>query len=82
MIDPLGDDEVTTREGVRLTTPERTLLDVAEAGAAPEQVVQGIRTAIARGWVTPSSISNRAMERGARVSNLVAVALDEKAAST
>ena len=81
-IDPLGDDEVTIREGVRLTTPERTLLDVAEVGTAPEQVVQGIQTAIARGWVTPSSIGNRAGERGARVSNLVALALGEKAAST
>jgi len=81
-IAPLGDDEVTIREGVRLTTPERTLLDVAEAGTAPEQVVQGIRTALARGWVTPSSIGNRARERGARVSSLVALALGEKAAST
>jgi len=76
-IDSLGDDEVTIREGVRLTTPERTLLDVAEAGTAPEQVVQGIQTAIARGWITPSSIGNRALERGARVAHLVAAALDE-----
>ena len=81
-IEPLSDDEVTIREGVRLTTPERTLLDVVEAGTAPEQVVQGIRTAIARGWVTPSSIGSHARERGARVSNLVAQALGEKAAST
>ncbi len=81
-IEPLSDDEVTIREGVRLTTAERTLLDVAEAGTEPEQVIQGIRTAIARGWVTPASIGSRARERGAGVSNLVALALGEKAAST
>lgn len=72
---------MTIREGVHLTTPERTLLDVAEAGAAPEQVVQGIRTAVARGWVTPPSISRRARERGTRVADLVAAALDETAES-
>jgi len=80
-IDPLHDEEVTIREGVRLTTPERTLLDVAEAGTGPEQVVQGIQTAIARGWITPSSISCRARERGARVADLVAAALNETAES-
>jgi predicted transcriptional regulator of viral defense system len=73
---PLGDDEVTVREGVRLTTPERTLLDVAEAGTAPEQVEQGIRMAIARGWLQPARLRQRARERGARVSHLVATALE------
>ena len=75
-VQPLRDDEVTIREGVRLTTPERTLLDVAEAGTAPEQVERGIQTAIKRGWVQPARIRQHAQERGARVARLVATAMD------
>ena len=73
---PLQDNEVTVREGVRLTAPERTLLDVAEAGTAPEQVERGIQAAVKRGWVQPEHILQHARERGARVAQLVAAALD------
>lgn len=76
---PLGDDEVTVREGVRLTTPERTLLDVAEAGTAPEQVERGIQSAIKRGWIQPARLCQRAQERGVRVARLVAAALENGA---
>lgn len=72
---PPHNDEVTICEGVRLTTPERTLLDVAEAGTAPEQVERGIQTAIKRGWVQPARLRHRAQERGERVARLVAAAL-------
>jgi hypothetical protein len=73
---PLRDDEVTIREGLRLTTPERTLLDVAEMGTAPEQIERGIQTAVTRGWVQPAQLRRHAQERGARVARLVTVALD------
>ncbi len=73
---PPPDDEITIREGVRLTTPERTLLDVAEAGTAPEQVAQGIQTALARGWVQPARFRRRAWARGARVRRLAEMALE------
>ena len=72
---PLRDDEVTIREGMRLTTPERTLLDAAEAGTAPDQVERGIQTALARGWVTPAQLRAHAAKRGGRVAQLVARAL-------
>lgn len=72
---PPRDDEVTIREGVRLTTPERTLLDVAEAGTAPEQVERGIQAAVKRGWIQPAQLRRHAQERGTRVACLVAAAL-------
>lgn len=74
---PLRADEVTIREGLPLTTPERTLLDVAAAGTAPEQVERGIQTAFKRGWVQPQHLRQQALERGARVARLVTAALDE-----
>ncbi len=72
---PLRDDEISTREGMRLTTPERTLLDAAEAGTAPDQVERGILTALKRGWVTPAQLRDHAAERGGRVARLVTTAL-------
>jgi len=71
----LRDDDITIREGVRLTTPERTLLDAAEAGTATDQVERGIQTAIKRGWVTPAQLRDHAGERGGRVAQLIATAL-------
>lgn len=76
----LRDDEIIIREGVRLTTPERTLLDAAEAGTAPDQVERGIQAAIKRGWITPAQLRDHAAQRGGRVARLVATALHEAAA--
>src|SRR5450759_1565970 len=42
---PLGAADVFTREGLRMTTPARTIVDVAESGAAPEQVIAATRQA-------------------------------------
>ncbi len=72
---PLVDDEVTIREGVRLTTPERTLLDMIEAGTALEHTERGIQTALARGWLDASRFHDAAEERGPRVGRAVAAAL-------
>jgi predicted transcriptional regulator of viral defense system len=76
----LPDADVTIREGMRVTSPERSLLDAAAAGTAPEQIVLGVRTAIQRGWASPSGISQRAQARGGRVAHLVQVALREEGA--
>ncbi len=73
---PLGDDEVTIREGMRLTTPERTLLDLAEADTTLEHVERGIQAAVARGWLDVTHLQRAAKERGPRVARVVAAALD------
>jgi len=72
---PLHDDEVTIREGVRLTTPERTLLDMVEAGTALEHTERGIQTALARGWLDAARFHCAAQERGPRVGRVVVAAL-------
>jgi len=70
---------VTIREGVRLTRPQRALLDAAEAGSAPDQIERGIQTAIRRGWVTPAQLHAHAQQRHACVAELVAATLDRVA---
>jgi hypothetical protein len=66
---------VTTREGVRVTTPERTIADVAESGLAPDQTVMAIRQAIDRGLTTPARIRTAVSDRGRRVRDLIETGL-------
>lgn len=68
---PLGTTEVVVRQGIPTTAPMRTILDVAETGAAPEQVEFAIRQAIARGLVIPDRLTDAARERNKRVYDLV-----------
>lgn len=74
---PLHADEVITRGGMRLTAPVRTLLDGAEGGTAPEQVVRGVREAARRGLTTPDHLRQAARTRRKRVQRLIATTLDE-----
>jgi predicted transcriptional regulator of viral defense system len=76
-VHPPRRDDVTVRDGMRVTSPERTLLDVAELGTAPEQVIVGTRTALAQGLVSAPHILCRARDRGVRVEHLVKLALDD-----
>jgi len=49
---PPGADDVGQRRGIRVTSPTRALLDVVQAGGAPDQVTLGIRQAVDRGLVS------------------------------
>ncbi|MCC7107426.1 MAG: type IV toxin-antitoxin system AbiEi family antitoxin domain-containing protein [Chloroflexi bacterium] len=73
---PFGDGEVRVHEGIRVTAPERTILDAAEAGTQPEQIEMAIGQAIRRGWIDPSRLRARASARGPRVARLVERALE------
>ena len=48
--------EVEERAGYRVTSPTRTLLDVAASGVSSEQVAKAVRDALARGTVTRGSL--------------------------
>jgi predicted transcriptional regulator of viral defense system len=72
---PLRPDDVTTRDGIRLTAAARTIVDTAEAGTAPEQVELAIRQAIERGLTTPEHLCQATHERNRRVAELVCSAL-------
>jgi predicted transcriptional regulator of viral defense system len=67
----LDPNEVTTREGLPVTTVPRTLADVAAAGLAEEKVRQAIREAIERGLTSPETLWRYARKRGGRFQTIV-----------
>lgn len=71
----LEDADVITRQGVRLTAPARTIVDVAEAGTAPDQVAAAVRQAVARGLTTADLLREAAKRRSRRVQRLIEIAL-------
>lgn len=71
--------EVVVRQGMRVTAPPRTILDVAEIGGAPEQVILAATQARQRGMIVPAHLLQAAQGRGRRVQQLIAQALRESA---
>jgi len=76
----ITDADVVVRRGVRVTGPERTIVDVAEVGVAPDQVVSAIQSALDRSLTTPSRLRAAARTRGSRVQRLVDAALTDRPA--
>ena len=72
---PLGPSDTTVRQGVRVTTPARTILDTAEAGTAPEQIEMAVAQAVERGMATPEQLREGAAARPSRVGHLIDQAL-------
>ena len=70
-------DEVTTRFGVQLTSPTRTIADIAEIGADPSVVIAAAGRAIATGLASPRELRAAVKRRSARVRQLVARAITE-----
>ena len=63
---------------LRVTSPERTLLDVATAGVSPEHIIIGIRQAQAKGWISAPKLLAAAEARGRRVRTMVEQALADE----
>lgn len=76
---PLAPEEIVTRQGMRLTAPMRTILDVAEAGTAPEQVILAVEQAWVRGLIVAAPLRQAARRRDRRVRELIEQALREVA---
>ena len=74
---PLRRDEVTNRFGVQITSPARTIADIAEIGADPSVVVEATGRAIRTGLVSPSELRTAVKGRSDRVRQLVARAIQE-----
>ena len=74
---PLARTEVSNRFGVWLTSPARTLADVADIGADPSVVIEATARALATGLVTPEELRAAVRGRSARVRQLVERALEE-----
>lgn len=63
--------EMVQIEGVPATRPERTIVDVLESGAQPEQVGMAIDQALKRGLTTPQRLTATASTRTPRVRSFV-----------
>jgi predicted transcriptional regulator of viral defense system len=72
----LGGSDVVVRDGIRVTSPTRTILDAAEAGVGPEQVVAAIREAEQRGLLTFRQLLHSVRTRPSRVQRLIKVAVE------
>ena len=68
---PLDGESVQVQEGIRVTTPSRTLLDCAEAGVAPDEVALALKQAITRGWVRRDTLHAAAARRGPKVARAI-----------
>ncbi len=67
----LNSNEVTSREGLPVTTVLRTLADVASVGLPEEQVRLAIYEAIERGLTSEDALRLYAHKRGGRFGNIV-----------
>jgi predicted transcriptional regulator of viral defense system len=74
---PFNSLDLVTRDGIRVTSAGRTILDAAEYGTGPEQIQMAVHQAIDRGLVTRNQLIQDARGRSRRVANLVASALQE-----
>jgi predicted transcriptional regulator of viral defense system len=77
---PLGPREIEKHEGIRMTSPARTILDAAEAGTAPEQIVMAVAQALDRELLFEERLMEGVKERNGRVQRLIGRALDLAAA--
>lgn len=74
---PIPPSDCSSLHGIQVTAPLRTILDAADAGTAPEQIVRAVLTALAHGLLTRAAVVERQKERGQRVARLLQVALDD-----
>jgi predicted transcriptional regulator of viral defense system len=77
----IPDDEITTRNGIRVSTPSRAILDAASSGTAPEQIQMAIRQALAEGRTTPSQLASQAERHGGQVAALIRRTIQEAQAA-
>jgi len=71
----LNDDEITFYEGVRVTTPARSIADAAAAGADPEQIQKAVKEGIQRGLFVPDML-RKATQRKSRNKRMLRRLLD------
>lgn len=77
---PLRGEEVATRFGVEITSPARTIADVADIGVDPSVVIEATVRALATGLVTSGELRGAVKGRSARVRRLVERAIHEAGA--
>jgi predicted transcriptional regulator of viral defense system len=74
----LGKSDVVVRDGIRVTAAARSIIDAAETGTAPEQIIAAVGQALDRGMATKSKLLAVAKARGGRVERLVRQVFEER----
>jgi predicted transcriptional regulator of viral defense system len=74
----LSPSDVAVRDGIRLTSAVRSIVDAAESGIAPDQVLAAAREALDRGMATERRLLEAARQRGRRVEQLIRHAIEER----
>jgi predicted transcriptional regulator of viral defense system len=77
---PLRRDEVARRFNVEITSPARTIADVADIGVDPSVVLEATARALATGLLMPGELREAMKNRSARVRRLVERAIREAGA--
>jgi predicted transcriptional regulator of viral defense system len=72
----LEDGDATTYEGLRVTTPARSIVDAAAAGTAPDQIERAVRDALGRALTTADDLRAAAARRGYRQRRTVQPLID------
>lgn len=67
----LPPQDVVVRNGMRVTAPVRTIIDVTRAGLGPDLVSQAINELIDRGLATDDQVRTAANRQGGRVSRTI-----------
>lgn len=71
-------DEITKREGLRITTVERTIADVIVGGISYQHARQAIREALQRGLTTTRRLRDYAERRKGQAAKIILQILEEK----
>jgi hypothetical protein len=72
--------EVAWREGLPVTTPARTLIDLAASGQAEEQIRQAVFEALRQGLVSKEELLVMASQRGGRAERIIHQILEANSA--
>jgi predicted transcriptional regulator of viral defense system len=70
-------DDITTREGLRITTVERTIADSIVGGISYEHARQAIKEALRRGLTTKDRLHKYCNKRGGIASKVIIHVLEE-----
>lgn len=69
--------EVVTREGMRVTSVARTIVDAADRGTGPEQIEMAVRQALRQGLTSRKRLEKAISTRSRRVRDLISRAMAE-----
>lgn len=73
----IAPQDLTVVDGIRVTAPSRSIVDAAEAGTAPEQIIAAVRQALERGTTTENQLMCVAQQGGGRVVRLIQQAIEQ-----